>query len=468
MYNSVDFKLLEFAVSGKYFIAELATQTRENYYSAETRIAAKVLIDYFQLYKGIPSYEQLCEFAQAERYPNLEQTKSVLKQVYSFNKDKLIDGDFNRLIKLLKDQYNDYYLKDRIKYVSQTLTGQYDLDGVNDCVKKMALEISTIKATQIHDQGTLQESAIQRLNRYKEIKENPELARGIPSGFRDLDKITNGFRGSELILVSGPTGSGKSTCIMNMAVNAWLGDNKYTMSEAEWNNSGHNVWFITIENPKEMLERRIDACLAGISCDHIRDGKLTTDEEAAFRQSLRFQHEYGNNQKFHISDLGRGVSMAMVEAEYEKILSRFKPEIIIIDYLGIMKAISPTGSDWLDQGAVAAEMHEFCRAIKDTPIISASQMKSGMRTQNGIKRFTGDPESVARSKMITDNVNMNIQIKKDEDFNISSYVELCIAKNRDGKTGDVITLIKEFWRQRMCDPDVNFLVPPNVAEDNYE
>ncbi len=462
MQKSTDFKLLEFALKENHFAAELLTQTREEYYIIEVRGAMKVVLDHYKLYRSMPSYEVICEKIQSN------EVKQTLEEAYKSDKSALTDGDFPYLLDKLKSQYNDVYVKDRIKTISQSLDGNYELDSVNDYVKKMALEISAITANEIREQGTLQESAQQRLVKYKERKANPDVAKGVYSGFKELDKITNGFKGSELILVSGPTGSGKSSVIMNMAVNAWRGSNRADISEEYWKDDGKNVWFITIENPKDLLERRIDACLAGISCNHIRDGQLDDAEEILFRQSLKFQSTYGNHKRFHISDLGRGVSMATIEAEYEKLLATFKPDLIVIDYLGIMKAISPTGSDWLDQGMVAAEMYEFSRAIKDVPIITASQMKSAIRTQNGLKRFTGDPESVARSKMITDNVNMNLQIRKDETFHASSYLELCIAKNRDGETGGVITVIKEFWRQRICDPDADFILPSSSSDSGYE
>lgn len=461
MQNSIDFKLLEFAIKERHYAAELATQTRSEYYGIEIRGAIKALLDYYKAYGDIPSYNVICEIVQSD------QVKDILKQAYDTDKTRLADGDFPYLLDKIKTQYNDFYLRERIEKVSQNILGNYDIDSVNDYIKKMALEISSIKSDQIRDQGTLQESASQRLMKYKILKENPVAGRGVCVGFKELDKITNGFKGSEFILVSGPTGSGKSCVIMNMALNAWIGSNNIDLAEEYWKNDGKNVWFITIENPRDLLERRIDACLAGISCNHIRDGQLTEEEESLFRRSLKFQHTYGNEKHFHISDLGRGVNMAMIEAEYDKLLATFTPDLIVIDYLGIMKAVNPTGSDWLDQGMVAAEMYEFCRAIKNAPVISASQMKSAIRTQNGLKRFTGDPESVARSKMITDNVNMNLQIRKDETFNVSSYMDLCIAKNRDGETGGVITLCKEFWRQRVCDPDADFITANSPRED-YE
>jgi replicative DNA helicase len=463
MSQNVDFTLLAYATQGKNFAAELATQTRETFYDHETRIPIKILIDYYKTYKTIPSYEVACEYA--ESYPQSVEAKQTLKRAYDVSNEELVIGDFPFYVDRLKKKYNNTYIKERIDYASKTLAGQYELEDVNDFIHKTALELSSIETNKIREQGTLQESAQQRLVSYKERKEHPELSRGVYSGFKKLDEITNGFRGSELILISGPTGSGKSILLMNIAINAWLGNNTIAMSPDGWDDSGNDIWFITIENPKDMLERRIDSCIAGVASDHIRDGTLTPEEEVLFRQSLRFQYEYGKKKKFYISDLGRGVSMAMVEAEYERIRAEFSPKIILIDYLNIMQANNPSGSDWLDQGSISSEMHEFARLIKDAPVISASQMKSGMRTQNGIKRFTGDPESVARSKMITDNVNLNIQIKKDEDFHISSYIELCIAKNRDGRTGDVFPLIREFWRQRVSNPDANFKIPTNSGDD---
>jgi replicative DNA helicase len=458
MNDALDSKLLEFALKKKHFVAELANQTRAEYYAPEIRGAMNVVFAYYKSYNDIPSYDVLCKDVQSS------QIKDVLKQAYDANKEMLVDGDFPYLLSKIKEQYNNTLLIERVGKIHQGLNDERPVEKLNEELKKLVVEVSSITSNQIRDQGTLQESAQQRLIKYKHIKENPDASRGVLSGFKELDALTNGFKGSELILVSGPTGSGKSLIVMNMALNAWMGSNKIELPEDAWKNDGKNVWFITIENPRNLLERRIDSCLAGVSCNHIRDGQLDEGEEVLFRKSLKFQHSYGALKRFHISDLGRGVNMAIIEAEYDKLLMSFKPDLIVIDYLGIMRANNPTGSDWLDQGMVAAEMYEFCRSIKDAPIITASQMKSAIRTQSGLKRFTGDPESVARSKMITDNVNMNLQIRKDETFNVSSYLELHVAKNRDGETGGVIVLSKEFWRQRVSDPLEADFIKPGLRE----
>ena len=459
---NVEETLLQFALKSKGFIAELTTKTKESYYPGEFRGAIKVLFDYFNKYKELPSQEALFEFAdQAGLGSGIGPVKETLDRAYAADKSALVDGDFDFLIDKLKQQYNDALIKSRVSVLKEHLQSDHDVKEVNEVIKKMYFDINSLNASEVYAQGTLQDSAKDRWLMYKEIKANPELAKGIPSGFRDLDQITNGFKGSEVVLISGPTSSGKSILLMNMAINAWLGNNKIDKPQELWDDSGHNIWFVSIENPKMMMERRIDSCLSGVAYDHIRDGTYDEEEGKLLYSAIKFQHKY--DKKFYVSDLGRGVSVNVIEAQYEKLLSQFEPDMLVIDYLGIMKPNNPAGHDWLDQGSNAADLHELSRVI-NKPILTASQMKSALRTPGGLKRFIGDPESVARSKMITDNVNMNLQIKKDEDFHVSSYLELYVAKNRDGKTGDVITLQKEFYRQRVCDVEGALLVRPDTGE----
>lgn len=455
----IEIRILEYAIKTKNFMAELLTEIKYEYFSAKNRLPLKVLLDYFKDYKAIPSYEIAC--ALADKYGLNKEIKLIFKQIYESNKDELHDGDFPFFIATIKDNYNKSYLNEQINNLNSELKSNTDLNKINEHVKKISLEVASLKKSSVYDCGELSDSAKRRLNEYKERNANPDAARGVLSGFKQLDMITNGFRESDLVLVSGSTGTGKSILLMNMAINAWLGNNS-PQKGLDFDSTGRNVWFITIENPKSLFERRLDSCVARVACDHIRDGNLSEEEYRRFGSTLVFQAKYGKHKHFYVSDLGRGISVAKIEAEYEKILNTFEPDMIVIDYLGIMEPIVPSGIDWLDQGSCASDMFKLVRAIKK-PILTASQMKASMRTQSGLKQFAGDPESVARSKMITDNVSLNLQIEKGKDFHNESYLKLHVSKCRDGRTGDVIVLCKEFWAQRVCDPDTDFILP---AENN--
>jgi replicative DNA helicase len=474
MKDTVDFTLLMYAIKGKGFVAELLNKTKQEYYRQEVRVPAKVLMDYYKAHKGVPSYEILCDYINenASKYSNTDHAKKVLGDVYAADKTKLVDGDFSYLITKLKKQYNQAFLKGRIDILSTRLhEGGHDTDDLNDYLKKTFFEVNSLKANQIYAQGSLQETAKEYWIKYNETRENPDTAKGVFVGFRELDLITNGFRDSEVIVVSGPTGSGKSILLMQMGINAWLGGNKITMTPDQCDNSGKNVWFISIENPFGMMRRRIDSCVSGIGSNKLRDGLWTLEEDGpALKQAMNFQDKY--NKQFYVSDLGRGVTVNMIEAEYERVLSMFSPDLIVIDYLGIMDANEPTGKDWLDQGTNARDVCEFARQI-NKPILSGSQMKAAIRSHSGVKRFAGDSESVARSKMITDNININLHIDIDDEdtygeginYDDSPYMKIILAKCRDSKKGSFV-IGKEFWRQRVYDLD--FTDPGSSAGNNDE
>lgn len=462
MKNSVDFKLLMYAIKGKNYVAELTNKTKQEYYTQDLRSSAKVLMDYYKANKGVPSFNILCDYLEDNKanYVNPEQTKQILEDIYKIDKSGLVDGDFLYLIAKLKKQYNDAFVKSRVDVLSQSLAKAHDINDINDYIKKTYFEINTLKANQVYAQGSLQETAKEYWLKYNETRENPDLAKGIYSGFRELDSITNGFRDSEVIVVSGPTGSGKSIFLMNMGVNAWLGNNKITAPVEQCDSSGKNIWFVSIENPFGMMRRRVDSCISGIGSNKLRDGTWTLEEDGLLlKQSLSFQSKY--NKQFYVSDLGRGVTMDMVEADFERLISSsFIPDLIVIDYLGIMDANDPTGKDWLDQGTNARDMCEFARKI-NKPILTASQLKSALRTNTGLRRYAGDAESVARSKMITDNININLHIDVDDEgvygegisYDESPYMKIILAKCRDSKKGNFV-IGKEFWRQRVYDLDL--------------
>lgn len=258
--------------------------------------------------------------------------------------------------------------------------------------------------------------------------------------------------------------TGKSIMMMNMAINAWMGSNTIDTDPAQWRDDGKNVLYVTIEMPKEDVEMRMDANIAGINFYHLRDGQATEEEEALFKKSLAFQEKYDAKKKFWILDIARDTTVGNLEAQYQSLLPIFEPDLIVVDYIGIMKASNPSGIDWLDQGSIAAEMHEFCRTYRK-PVITGAQMNKAQAMGNGKQVF--DVERLARSKMIGDNANVVLQIEKGQNFNTSSYVRLHLVKNRSGESGRVIDLIKEYWRMRVVNPDSDFQadLPSGSSED---
>lgn len=336
-----------------------------------------------------------------------------------------------------------------------------DLQEAAKSIKKMAGELDQIEVDKTYKEGTVAATAIEAKEEYIRRKENPEAAKGILTGIRELDRITNGLQPSELILIGGESGSGKSTLAMNMAINAWLGDNSLPESGApipELNTNGCNVMYFTVEMPFNPFRRRFDACVAGIPLYGLRDGTLTPDEERRYFSALEFQEIYPK--QFHITDIPRGCTVAQIEAKYLELMYDFVPELVVVDYISLLKVQTDSESDWLSLGRLAEQIHEFCRTYH-IPCITPVQLNRPKPGSDGLP----DQHRVGRSNMLPQNCNMMLNIQTRDDERIQPDMVINIAKMRDGETGAFV-MYKRFDMMRLYNDPLNDW-EPEIENDDY-
>jgi replicative DNA helicase len=143
--------------------------------------------------------------------------------------------------------------------------------------------------------------------------------------------------------------------------------------------------------------------------------------------------------------MAKGATPREIELKYLEICeTRGKPDLVIIDYIGIMNPNEPGDSDWLALGKVAAELHEFAR-VYEISVITGSQVN---RPKEGKVSYGTD--RIARSDTITHNANIIIQIDCREDEYTRTDMPLFIIKCRDGEKGAFI-LSKDFKKMKVID-----------------
>lgn len=323
-----------------------------------------------------------------------------------------------------------------------------DLAEANKSLRKTMAEIDTIRISKTYKEGTLRNTAEDAREKYRAIKENPNLARGIHLGLREFDRITNGLQPAELMLIGGESSAGKSALAMNMAVNAYKGSNPYPEDPAfvdagDFATDGVNVMYFTIEMPYDPLQRRINSCLAGVPLYGIRDGTLTAEEETRFEAALAFQEKY--SKEFDIVDIPRGCTVSQIESKYMERLYSFQPGLIVVDYISLMKLQSEDAPDWLNIGKIAEMLHEFCRTY-NIPCITPVQLTRPKPGTNGLP----DQHRVGRSIMLPQNCNilLAIDVRPDEKDRPDMIVN--IGKMRDGEKG-AFTLHKRLDIMRIFD-----------------
>lgn len=319
------------------------------------------------------------------------------------------DAEFNALIEELEEIQER---KDFVK-IAETIINTNPLDCSSDKLKEMKNQVKE-KITQItarsgttRKEGTIKDSARQRLENYRKVKTNPEAIKAIPTGFRQIDEANGGFRAGELVYVIGRKGDGKSVALLNFAHNAWV--------------AGYNVIIFTLEISKEDYERRFDARAAGVSSNGLKMGRLTPEEEAIYEKYLQRleqgkvevldketgQFKLVNCGTLYIVDCPSGCTPAFVESKLDTVeqLLGIKFHVVITDYAGIMKPNVPVGEKRHEQGQIALDQKRIARE-RDCVVISAAQM-----TRGGAREKETTTEHVAESDQISDHIDWGIAVR---------------------------------------------------------
>lgn len=391
------------------------------------------ITDYYSKYKSPPSYEVLSKYIiDRDELSTLSEIQEVDCQ----------NGESGFYLSKIKERYN-LFLIQKIVEDMQLISDEVPLEDINQNFRSLVSKIERLNKESIFSEGRISDSVQDRIDTYNYTKENPNKISGILSGYRELDEYIFGIKKSELMMIVGASSSGKSMLMLNMGVNAWLGSNdpsEYYGQEIA--SDGKNVVYISLEMSKAQLEARVDCILAKIKHKSLSRGFLDGEELERWERSLNFQKAYKKN--FYVVDMPRNSRTMDIEARLESISAEFEIDVLIIDYIGIMKPNTDYGSDWLEVGQVSADVHELCRR-RDIPVISAAQKKGRDKKAN---KSYNDTEEIGRSKMIGDNSTIVLIIEtRDEELLLNDMV-IHISKNRDGEKG-IVYLEKEFEKSRI-------------------
>lgn len=253
---------------------------------------------------------------------------------------------------------------------------------------------------------------------YFEKLQSGEISPGIPTGFLDLDAMTGGFRPGHLILMAARPGMGKSSLLVNMAVNIAKG--------------GQTVAIFSLEMSKSELFERMVSGETGIPGDRLQTGKVTEAETAAIAQSVATLSEL----PIHISDQPNP-PIGQIRSDCRALTVKHGgPPIVFIDYLQLMG-----GSDDRNR---TQELSRISRSLKglareiNTPIIALSQLNRDVEGRNNKRPVMSD---IRDSGALEQDANLILMLYRDEYYDPNTrdqgVAELILAKHRNGPTGTV-------------------------------
>lgn len=195
---------------------------------------------------------------------------------------------------------------------------------------------------------------------------------GIPSGFFDLDSLTQGFQKSDLIIIAGRPSMGKTAFALNIARNV-ADSHKFP------------VVIFSLEMSRSQLIYRFLASEANITNSKLRSGNINADDWKAVNRAIGSLSDLN----IYLDDKS-DISISDIRAKLDNLKSRFgNIGIVIIDYLQLI-------SDMKSKDSRVQELSNITRSLKllakdlNVPIIVLSQLSRNVESRTNKKPLLSD------------------------------------------------------------------------------
>lgn len=348
--------------------------------------------------------EKVVSSANIEYYARIIKEKYIQRQLISISTQTIHDAF---------DDQDAFYLLDEAE------KGLYEIQEKNFTRNSVEMSVLVKKF--------IDELAIAR--------QQGEEIRGVPSGFTGLDKLTNGWQRSNLIIIAARPGMGKTAFVLSMARNMAV-DKK------------RPVAIFSLEMSANDLVTRLASSELTIAQDSLRKAKLTDQQWEKVINGMEALAEA----PLYIDDTP-GLTLFALRAKCRRLKQQHKIQCIIIDYLQLMNSDNSGRQTNREQ-----EISTISRSLKglakelDIPVIALSQLNRGVESRTAASKRP-QLSDLRESGAIEQDADMVLFIYRPEYYKIETFedgqasaglADIIIAKHRNGALDDVrLRFIKE-------------------------
>jgi replicative DNA helicase len=253
-----------------------------------------------------------------------------------------------------------------------------------------------------------------------------ELARGrdgqlagVPTGFAELDSLTNGLHGGQLIIVGARPAMGKSTLALDFARTAAVHHKLPTI-------------FFSLEMGRSEIATRLLSAESGIPMHVLRKGNM---DERDWTRLASVRGDIGDAPLF--IDDSPNMTLVEIRAKCRKLSQRVGLKMVVVDYLQLMTSGKKVESR-------QQEVSEFSRALKllakelQVPIVALAQLNRGPEQRADKKPALSDLRESGSLEQDADIVILlHREAAYDRDHPRAGEADLIVAKHRNGATDEI-------------------------------
>lgn len=331
-----------------------------------------------------------------------------------------------------------WFLRRMIQGCTSVVERVYEHQGEVDVLKDeferdMLAMIGTHTVSGFQRVSSFVQGSITEIEGYHE---NQGRIMGLATGFPDLDRMTGGFNGGEMIVIAARPSMGKTSLAMNIAEHVAV-VNRIP------------VGVFSMEMTSRALTTRMISSIAHVNLRNIREGFLSE------RDFPRLTAAAGrvNAAPLFIDDTP-ALSVMQIRSKARKLMRTENIRLFVVDYLQLAKSLTKRGQENRQQ-----EVSEISSGIKalakelNVPIIVLSQLNRELEKDKKRKPRLSDIRESGSIEQDADFVGFLYKPNRDDDEETAPEeqdgvpVNLLIAKQRNGPTGDVnLTFLKSYTR----------------------
>jgi replicative DNA helicase len=243
---------------------------------------------------------------------------------------------------------------------------------------------------------------------------------GVPTGFSDLDSLTNGLHPGQLIVIAGRPASGKSTLGLDVARAASIRHNQTSV-------------LFSLEMSKHEITMRLLSAEARIPLQTMRTGQMRDDDWVKLTRRLGEMA----SAPLYIDD-SPNLTMMEIRAKSRRLKQRNELRLVIVDYLQLMTSHSKVENRQQEVSQISRSLKLLAKEL-EVPVIALSQLNRGPEQRNDKRPQLSD---LRESGAIEQDADVVILLHREDMYERESpragEADLIVAKHRNGPTSTIV------------------------------
>ena len=332
---------------------------------------------------------------------------------------------FQFYVEIVKEKH---LLREIISTCTSCINSAYVHEGdagqILDLVEQNILDIGDQEKPGT-DNLSMKDHVLSAIENIESMYENKGQIQGLPTGFRDIDKLLNGLQPGQMIVVAARPSMGKTSLAMNIAEHVCVDQEKA-------------VAVFSLEMTTQDLVQRLLCSRARVNSQKIRSG---IPDSSDFPKLMKAAGELSKSKM--LIDETPSISIIEMRAKARRMKQREDIQLLVVDYLQLMQSTTKRAKDnrQIEISEISSGLKALAKELH-IPVIVLAQVNRNPEERKGGRPRISDLRESGSIEQDADVVGLLMRPERyadddDEKDDLEGEATFIIAKQRNGPIGDV-------------------------------